>query len=211
MKNVDCRVCHIPTFERNTPTRTEWYWETAGDVDRGVVTDPDINRPVYNPKKGTFARASTVIPTLRYFDRKWNRFIVEANDNFTDPPAVLGEPTADYNTPEAKICPFKKMIGNQPADASNNTGQSYSGAIQFAPTVMYLTMNHGVGPKEQAYGMDGACGDCHGDSRIDWTELGWTEHPILPPTPARPYPPKKGTRFCTRGHLNGASNTLIPA
>ncbi|MBD3649473.1 MAG: cytochrome C, partial [Pseudomonadales bacterium] len=33
----------------------------------------------------------------------------------------LGKPSADYNTVGAKIYPFKKMIGNQPADANNNT------------------------------------------------------------------------------------------
>lgn len=211
-----CQVCHIPTFARNEPTKTEWYWESAGDVDRGVETDPDTGVPVYDPMKGNFVWSNNVRPTLRYFDGKWNRFIVNANDTFTETPVVLGEPSADYNTPGAKIYPFKKMIGNQPADLNNNTvlvphlfgmkggpnpywvsydwnlalqdgaaytGQTYSGEYQFVDTVMYLTVNHEVAPKEQAYGMDGACGDCHGDSRIDWTELGWTDDPILPTTP----------------------------
>jgi len=104
------------------------------------------------------------------------------------------------------------MIGNQVADANNNTmlvphpfglqggpnpywgkydwdlalqdgaaytGQTYSGAYQFVDTTMYLTVNHEVAPKEEAYGMDGACGDCHGDGLIDWTELGWTDDPAL--------------------------------
>jgi len=42
---------------------------------------------------------------------------------------------------------------------------------------MYLTVNHEVAPKEAAYGMDGACGDCHGNGQLDWTELGWTDEP----------------------------------
>ena len=211
-----CQLCHIPTFARNEPTKTAWFWETAGDLDRVPITDPETGKPDYDKMKGDFEWANDVRPTLRYFDGKWNRFIINANDRFTEPPAVLGEPSADYNTPGAKIYPFKKMIGNQPADANNNTvlvphlfgtktgpnpywgnwdwnlalqdgaaytGQTYSGAIQWVDTVMYLTVNHEVAPKEQAYGMDGACGDCHGDSRIDWTELGWTDDPILPTTP----------------------------
>ena len=207
-----CQVCHIPTFARNTPTKTEWYWETAGDAERVPVIDPDTNRPDYDQKKGTFVWANNVRPTLRFFDGKWNRFIINANDTYTETPVVLGEPVADYTTEGAMIYPFKKMIGNQIADANNNTmlvphlfgmkggpnpywakydwdlalqdgaaytGQTYSGAFEFVDTVMYLTVNHEVAPKEQAYGMDGACGDCHGDGLIDWTELGWTDDPAL--------------------------------
>jgi hypothetical protein len=171
--------------------------------------------------KGDFKWATNVRPTLRYFDGKWNRFIIKANDKFVEPPAVLGEPSADYNTPGAKIYPFKKMIGNQPADANNNTvlvphlfgskggpnpywgnwnwdlalqdgaaytEQTYSGEFLFVDTVMYLTVNHEVAPKEQAYGYDGttSCGDCHTGGKIDWTELGWTDEPPPFGTGTRP-------------------------
>jgi len=223
-QQLACQVCHIPTFARNTPTKTEWYWETAGDMDRVPVTDPETNRPDYDKMKGDFVWANNVRPTLRYFDGKWDRFIVNANDTFTgtptpENPVALGEPTADYNTVGAKIYPFKKMIGNQPADANNNTvlvphlfgpkggpnpywgnydwnlalqdgalytGQTYSGEFQFVDTVMYLTVNHEVAPKEQAYGMDGQCIDCHGSGQIDWTELGWTDEPPPFGTGTRP-------------------------
>ena len=214
-----CQVCHIPTFARNTPTKTEWYWETAGDLERVPVTDPETNRPDYDAKKGDFVWANNVRPTLRYFDGKWNRFIINANDTFTETPVPLGEPSADYTTAGAMIYPFKKMIGNQPADLNNNTvlvphlfgpkggpnpywakydwnlalqdgaaytGQTYSGEFQFVDTVMYLTVNHEVAPKEQAYGMDGACADCHGGNQIDWTELGWTDEPAPFGTGTRP-------------------------
>jgi hypothetical protein len=214
-----CQVCHIPTFARNTPTKTEWYWETAGDMDRVPVIDPVTGKPDYDKMKGDFVWANNVRPTLRYFDGMWNRSIINANDTFTETPVVLGEPSADYNTPGAKIYPFKKMVGNQPADANNNTilvphlfgmkggpnpywvnydwnlalqdgaaytGQTYSGAFQFVDTVMYLTVNHEVAPKEQAYGMDGACGDCHGNNQLDWTELGWTDEPAPFGTGTRP-------------------------
>ena len=36
-----CQVCHIPAIARHTPTKTEWYWETAGDADRTPVIDPE--------------------------------------------------------------------------------------------------------------------------------------------------------------------------
>lgn len=75
-------------------------------------------------------------------------------------------------------------------DGAAYTGQTYFGEYHFVDTVMYLTVNHEVAPKEQAYGMDGACGDCHGDSRIDGTELGWTDDPIFPGS-TRPKAPQQ--------------------
>ena len=125
---------------------------------------------------------------------------------------VLGEPTADYTTAGAMIYPFKKMVGNQVADANNNTmlvphlfglkggdnpywgkydwdlalrdgaaytDQTYSGEFQFVDTVMYLTVNHEIAPKEEALGMDSDCLNCHFLEQIDWTELGWTDDPVI--------------------------------
>ena len=63
-------------------------------------------------------------------------------------------------------------------DGAAYTGQTYSGAYEFVDTVMYLTVNHEVAPKEEAWGMDGNCADCHADNVIDWQALGWTDNPI---------------------------------
>lgn len=62
-------------------------------------------------------------------------------------------------------------------DADAVTNQGYSGEYFFKDTVMYLSVNHEVAPKEQAWGMDGDCGDCHFDDQIDWLALGWTGDP----------------------------------
>jgi len=207
-----CQVCHIPTFARDTSTKVEWYWADAGQDIDPIPVDPATGRPTYDKKKGTFVWANNVRPTLRYFNGKYEKFLVGANDVYTSLPAVLAEPVGDYTDPNAMIYPFKKMIGNQPADANNQTvlvphlfggaggpnaywgnwdwnlalqdaanvtGQPYTGAYEFIDTVMYLSVNHEVAPKEQAYGMEGACGDCHIAGVIDWTELGWTDDPIL--------------------------------
>ena len=42
---------------------------------------------------------------------------------------------------------------------------------------MYLSVNHEVAPKEQAYGFNG-CEDCHTNNQIDWSELGYTGDPV---------------------------------
>jgi hypothetical protein len=63
-------------------------------------------------------------------------------------------------------------------DGAIKTGQTYSGAFEFVDTVMYLTVNHEIAPKEQALGMDRDCGDCHLGADVDWTGLGWTGDPV---------------------------------
>ncbi len=118
-----CQVCHIPAFARDTSTKTEWYWADAGQDIDPIPVDPDTGRPTYDKKKGTFVWANNVRPELLYYDGKWDRMMINVNDQpaSTSTPVNLGKPTADYTTPGAMIYPFKKMIGNQVADANNNT------------------------------------------------------------------------------------------
>ncbi len=207
-----CQVCHIPAIARKTSTKTEWYWATAGkDIPEEDIPKSEDGRNMYDKKKGDFVWTKNVRPELLYYDGKWNRMMINTNEQYTSVPVDLGSPSADYNTPGAMIYPFKKMIGNQVADANNNTmlvphlfgmkggpnpywakfdwdlalqdgaaytGQTYSGAFDFVETYMYLTVNHEVAPKEQAFGNGGACGDCHGGDQIDWTGLGWDGDPV---------------------------------
>ena len=63
------------------------------------------------------------------------------------------------------------------ADGATAAGQSYTGSFEFVDTEMFLSVNHEVAPKEDAYGMDGACGDCHLGTQIDWAALGWSGDP----------------------------------
>jgi len=65
-------------------------------------------------------------------------------------------------------------------DGANQTGQPYSGDVTFVETVMYLSVNHEVAPKAQAYGYGGVegCTDCHTGDQIDWNALGWSADPI---------------------------------
>jgi octaheme c-type cytochrome (tetrathionate reductase family) len=67
-------------------------------------------------------------------------------------------------------------------DGAAYTGQTYSGDYTFVETVMYLSVNHEVAPKEEAYGYGGvstgACFDCHTEDKIDWTALGWSADPF---------------------------------
>jgi hypothetical protein len=123
-----CQVCHIPAISRKVATYVDWRWEQAG-ASSPPATCPStptgadrngVGRATYSKQKGCFTWGTSVRPELRYFDGKWNRMVLNVNDGY-DPAALpvdLASPTATYQTPGAKIYPFKKMTGNQPADAT---------------------------------------------------------------------------------------------
>lgn len=206
-----CQVCHIPAIARRNSTVTEWYWSEAGDLERVPVLDED-GRPDYDPKKGEFVWTSNVRPVLRYHNGKWNRVMIGVNDQRPEDPVVLASPAADRSDPDAMIFPFKRMIGNQVADAENDTvlvphlfkataampypywglydwplsiwdavgyptGQTFSGEHKFVATEALLAVDHEVAPKQDAFGANGECSDCHGQGQIDWPALGWDEDP----------------------------------
>jgi octaheme c-type cytochrome (tetrathionate reductase family) len=116
-----CQVCHIPAIARKVSTMTDWRWASAGlNAAPASCTpaDPAVlpARSTYSKQKGCFIWKNNVRPTLRYFDGKWRRMMLNVNDVYTALPVDLASPTATYKTPGAKIYPFKLMVGNQPAD-----------------------------------------------------------------------------------------------
>ena len=203
-EKVACQTCHIPTFARSMPTKVEWYWADAGQDIADIPVD-QYGKPLYDKMKGTFVWAKSVKPDLRWFNGKWNRFTIGANDKYDTLPAILAEPVGSRGDPGSKLYPFKRMIGNQPADKLNKTilvphlfgkgpgpspfwgaydwgkaieegaawaGQPYSGEFEFVNTVMYLTVNHEIAPKEMAL----KCFDCH-NGGIDFKALGYPRDP----------------------------------
>ena len=114
-----CQVCHIPAIARKKPTKTEWYWETAGDKNRTPVIDPVTGMPDYDKMKGDFVWGLNVRPELRYFNGMWERKFIGVNDTYSSVPIELANPVGDYTDHDAMIYPFKKMIGNQPVDTVN--------------------------------------------------------------------------------------------
>ena len=200
---VACRACHIPTFARTMATMVAWYWGEAGE-DRTDIPEQH-GQPTYNKKKGRFEWDMNVTPTYLWYNGQWDRMVVNANDTYEEAgteadPVVLGQPTATIADTDAKIYPFKKMVGTQPADPTNNrlvvphlfgtgpgpdpywasfdwglaieegtayAGQPYSGDYAFVHTVMYLSVNHEVAPKEDAL----SCESCHGNAAF-WNQVG---------------------------------------
>ncbi len=116
-----CQACHVPAIARKLPTKMEWYWEDAGQDIAPIPVDPITGKPTYDKKKGTFVWGLNVRPELRFHNGKTRKIIMNVNDQYVSTPVVMSAPAADYTDPEAMIYPFKKMIGNQVADANNNT------------------------------------------------------------------------------------------
>jgi octaheme c-type cytochrome (tetrathionate reductase family) len=111
-----CQVCHIPAIARHTATKTEWYWEDAGDADRVPQEIPGTGQKDYDKMKGSFMWAKNVRPVLRYANGEWNRKLINVSDTYESEPIDLASPVGSYSDAEAMIYPFKLMVGNQPVD-----------------------------------------------------------------------------------------------
>ena len=115
-----CQVCHIPAIARFTATKTEWYWEEAGDHDRVPQEIPNTGGMVdYDKMKGSFMWAKNVRPVLRWSNGQWARKVINLADTYDAEPIELAVPQGGYSDPEAMIYPFKLMVGNQPVDPIN--------------------------------------------------------------------------------------------
>ena len=201
---VACESCHIPAFARQLPTKVEWYWDEAGQDISPIPTDT-YGKPLYDKKKGRFVWQKDVVPTLLWFDGKWDRMVIGVSDTFTEAgtaadPVVIAAPTATQDTPGAKLYPFKKMIGRQPADAVNDRlvvphlfgkgpgenpfwakfdwdlaiqeGTAYAGQEYSGQyTFVNTVMYLKVSHEIAPAGQARACTDCHGVESF-WTQIG---------------------------------------
>jgi octaheme c-type cytochrome (tetrathionate reductase family) len=120
LTKIACQTCHIPAFARQLPTKVEWYWADAGQNISPIPTD-QYGKATYDKMKGTFVWKKDVAPELMWWDGTWDRMILGVNDQYTSLPADLAKPRGSKADGVSKIYPFKKMIGNQPADAVNHT------------------------------------------------------------------------------------------
>jgi hypothetical protein len=120
-ERLACQVCHIPAIARAMPTKVEWYWGDAGQDISPIPTDSATGKPLYDKMKGTFAWKKNLRPTLRWYNGKWNRKVINHTDGYDEVPIDLGSPVGSYEDPASMIYPFKLMVGNQPVDTVNKT------------------------------------------------------------------------------------------
>lgn len=123
MRRIACETCHIPTYARSKPTLMEWYWDEAGEDVSPVPLDR-YGMPTYSKEYGRLVWRKEIVPVYRWYNGTWNWKIVGSNDTYIETgtandPIVLAEPVATIDDPDAKIYPFKRMLGRQPADIAN--------------------------------------------------------------------------------------------
>lgn len=123
LERVACETCHIPTLARSRPTRVAWFWDTAGQ-DTDPNSPEQFGLPGHDKLTGSFVWNQEIRPTYRWFNGNWQRMIVGVSDTYANAgtladPVVLAEPVASKDSTGAKIYPFKRMLGRQPADTTN--------------------------------------------------------------------------------------------
>ncbi len=183
---VNCTVCHIQSFARNTST--DMYRDFR-------VSELDTVKRLYEPK---ITRQANVTPVYRFFNGTSSFYnlgepaLVNASNR-----VLLAGPLGSVQDGQAKISPFKQHTATQPFDVSTQaiiplkmgivfqkgdmTGAITAGAAamgwslpqgySFLNTERLMQINHGVTPASSA--LD--CTSCHnGGSRLDFNLLGYT-------------------------------------
>jgi octaheme c-type cytochrome (tetrathionate reductase family) len=115
LDTIACQTCHIPYIARSLPTIVEWYWKEAGQ-DLNPAPVDEFGKP-YDKKKGRQVWARNVMPTYLWYNRKTHRYMLDSGDTTTVQPVVIARPDGSISDANAKIYPFKAMVGNQPGDA----------------------------------------------------------------------------------------------
>jgi octaheme c-type cytochrome (tetrathionate reductase family) len=194
---VACTTCHIPTYARKLPTKTDWDWSKAGDASRAD------NPHEYLKIKGEFVYDHDVVPEYGWWNKTTERYLL---GDPIDPEqgTELNRPRGDLHDPTAKIWPFKVHRALQPYDAERKvllppilsgeggfwhdfdwqkalqlgakaSGLEFSGRYGFARTSMAWPLSHMVESGRGALG----CNDCHAaDGRLDWKALGYEGDPM---------------------------------
>ncbi len=210
VKSVACQTCHIPVMAKENPTKIYWDWSTAGE-DRPQEND-EFGKPTYAKKKGSFVWAKDLVPTYAWYNGRAGAY--QLGDKIDPAQVtLLNWPLGGKDDLEAKIYPFKVHGGKQPYDVKNDylinpklfgkggywktwdwiaasqqgmelVGLDFSGEVGFAPTELYLRVNHMVVPEDQAL----KCKACHpkeGVGRMDWNALGYESDPKKDKSQAR--------------------------
>ncbi len=200
-EHISCTTCHNPVYAKCGPVKTFWDWSTAGDKSRRPKKDEHGN-PDYMWETGEQIWQEKIKPVYAWYNGKAKRHVLGDKVN-NEGVTILTEPTGDIKDPNSKIYPFKVMGGRQAADAKHNyllvphlagpdgywetldwektfslgmdaAKLPYSGQYKWVDTVMYLSLNHEVLPKQFALSCvqchpslrtERSCGQCHMDKR----------------------------------------------
>ena len=125
---VACQTCHIPEFAKGgVATKTSWRWSEAGKLKDGKPYSEDNyvqgdgkHLHTYLSTKGSFEYGENVVPHYSWFN---GQIKYNLQPEKIDPTDVVEVNKIDgfAGDPNARIWPFKRMLGSQPYDKVNNT------------------------------------------------------------------------------------------
>jgi hypothetical protein len=182
---VACNVCHVPTFAKAAPTDMRRDWGLPGEVS-----------PVTRLWEPHMVQQTNVMPVYKFFNGR-SRFyefgteaVPQANGR-----VLMAGPLGSRTEPGAKITAMKRHEGRQPIDPLTRyllplkigiffqTGDLATAVNQgiaavgwanngygFAETERFMGVYHEVAPASQAL----SCSNCHGGTRVDFADLGYT-------------------------------------
>ncbi|MFC1524719.1 tetrathionate reductase family octaheme c-type cytochrome, partial [Thermodesulfobacteriota bacterium] len=200
---VSCQTCHIPTFARKYATKTHWDWCTDQCFIVEWSSDKyGTSKPVKG--LGAFTWNKNMVPTYEWYNGKevaYMRGDLINNDgatalnhpegNFKDKHSKIfpfrvhsakqiydtkyNYLITPYLTGEGEKAFWKTYDWNEASKKGMAaSGLAFSGEYDFATTVMYWRINHGVVSADKS--LD--CLDCHGSNgRMDWEYLGYNDDP----------------------------------
>ncbi|MDX9787674.1 MAG: tetrathionate reductase family octaheme c-type cytochrome [Desulfobacterales bacterium] len=201
---IACQTCHIPVVSKAKPTMIFWDWSKAGDTTRSNTEEIQADGTIvsYNKIKGEMITRKNIKPDYAWYNGMHRRYLLGDPVNRSGS-TCLNPPLGNINDPKAKITPYKRHHGVQPADAEYGylvvpklfkgywdhfdwnkatedgmkaAGLKYSGKLAFVKTDMYWRLNHEIAPKENAL----SCTDCHRkDGVIDFKALGYAGDPAV--------------------------------
>lgn len=199
-QSISCQTCHIPTFARKKFTLT--YRDFSKGAKENKILEQSENKIVTQGKIGISVKEKALRPTYAWYNGKHHRYLKGDIVNESGVTA-FNPPAGSIKDPLARITPYKLIKSRQPMDAENRilivphlTGKDgffatgdwksaakkgmkaaklpFSGKVDFAETVMYWRLNHGVVPKEESL----SCLDCHSPSGVmDFKALGYKQDP----------------------------------
>lgn len=119
---VSCQTCHIPTYAKDHPTKLQWDWSTAGQLQDGKPfsqVDDQLGVETYMSTKGSFVWGKNIKPEYAWFNGTASHYLL--GDTF-DPADTLqmNSLRGSYDDPDAKVVPVKIHRAKQIYDVEHN-------------------------------------------------------------------------------------------
>ncbi|MCB9357858.1 MAG: tetrathionate reductase family octaheme c-type cytochrome [Calditrichaeota bacterium] len=119
---VACQTCHIPTYAKENPTKLEWDWSTAGQLQDGkpfAIEDDSLGVDTYMSIKGSFVWGKNIEPEYAWFNGTASHYLI--GDTFDAQDTLqINTLRGTYSDPDAKIIPVKVHRAKQIYDKKHD-------------------------------------------------------------------------------------------